>query len=171
MSLPKGFSEAARTAALAHPTSVKDAAIALGDALKSIEGYDAWLTDLLRRELLELVYKARHSQNVQLRKAAGDYATTSTVATAEASSRAFSLSYLDTYFIAGRVLGDIRGDELPTLIHHQREAAGGYLLNARLLETLQRRVAGEARVRDRVSDAEVAKIITGLRSPAVSEAG
>jgi|AGTN01.3.fsa_nt_gi hypothetical protein len=107
------------------------------------------LDDLVRAVVQEAVYARRSEVTYQSKRDAGAFGPPSRLKVASSPDVAnVSRSILDTWSVAGRCLGDIKGSELASLADSEDKIGKGHLLNADLLRHLAKRVKGESKVRD-----------------------
>lgn len=109
---------------------------------------DLLLTDAVRH----LVNDKRHSLNVALNRAAGNYSRASSAPDTSALNMAAAAAtdYFN-YFIAGRSLGDLAGAELPELADGEHEKGVGCFRNESILRALVPLVKGDKTVRQCVT--------------------
>lgn len=160
-------------AAAKFPMDISKGAKWAEERIRKLEDFDEIVDELLRKGILELIYDHRHASNVATKRQAKYYDKEQKVETmgSEAVGRAISeyKSCYD-YCIAGKVLGMLKGEEIPDLMNREKELSNGHLFNFRLLGWLNTVVKPKQMVKDAVSEtrlrATFAKLSKGQRGMA-----
>jgi hypothetical protein len=120
-------------------------------AVRGMDGYATFVTQLVDAAVQGIVYDLRHQDNIRIRKARNDYGAPAKVEVGKSPIvRAVTSAY--EYRIGGNVLGNLLGEELVPLAEQEEGLAAGHAVNARLLRELRTRVKNGQRVRDAVSE-------------------
>lgn len=130
-------------------------------AVKKAEDWPPTEQLLVRSFIQAKIEDSRHHVNVAHRRAAGVYGGPAKVVPgAEVASVMRGL--LDTYFLAGRCLGDIRGEDLGGLADSCSELAAGHQFNAELCRRLAERVPANKAVRQVLTNRQVKAIFESI---------
>lgn len=160
-SVPDGLAAAVSDAVSRHLDPEK----AIESLLRSVKRSGEWTDFLIAYACSDLVYDARHKMNVSVRRNAGEYGGPAKVnGESGAASNALVKSPHLHYFIAGRCLGDVFGEELGSLADCERQKAETANFHVRLLANLAERVPEGKRVRDCFTERKLANLFNSLRS-------
>lgn len=160
---PQELLELVRAAATRHPDSIENAVDDAFNTWRAHPHYEDHVSRLVRGMVQELIYRERVQANVAIRRAAGSYVQPGKVSIASAAVNAVATECYLNYFIAGRALGSIRGDELPAISEAERERANGHDFNARLCDKLASLVTRDRTVGECVSEQRLKRIFRELR--------
>lgn len=130
-------------AAKRHPGSVTKATDAAEAAIRGVKGFRDVLPDLVKHAVKERIYDLRHKENLEQRQSG------------------FEEGSPYNYFLAGTVLGRLRGDQLADLASDEDEAASGHAFNARICRELAKLVPDGKTVRQVVSEGQLQAIMSG----------
>jgi hypothetical protein len=134
---------------------------------KAIRKSGEWSDFLIRYAASDLVYDARHKMNVAVRSSAGEYGGPAKVdLSSGAVASALSKSPHLSYFIAGRCLGDIAGEELSALADCEREKERTASFHVKLLNRLAATVPEGKAVRDCYSETKLRRLFEELNTRA-----
>lgn len=164
--VPESVLQIAKRAALEHPDDIDQAVACLRAKVVETKLEKALLSVLLARAYRDLIHQARHQHFVALRNANGSFVGKAKVMPGSAVAMAAEASLLNTYCIAGRTLGSIRGEEIASMAATETAKANGAAFNASLLIKLRRFVKDEATVGESVNDKQVAKMFRDLQNRA-----
>jgi hypothetical protein len=157
--------EAARKYASDIPKAVEEAEF----MVRKLPEFSGLVRLLVRGAVQDLVYEARHQDNVRMRRAAGDYGGPAKVdAAAPGVVGAHESLYL--YRIAGTTLGLIKGADLKGIAESERRVAEGHAFNAALCEALAALVPEDKRVEEAVLEKRLRGIFRRLRRQKPGEA-
>jgi len=127
---------ACKDAANAHPNDIETAVQKAFEKIRRAKNYAEFVDQLAFEAVRNCVYDCRHTANVQMRRQNGNYGGPAKVESSKSESvRQVSLS-LYAYFIAGRTLGTILGEELPAIADSEDKRAEGHRFNANLCRAL-----------------------------------
>jgi hypothetical protein len=132
--------------------------------VKRLNDFKDFIGDLVRQALREQIHTWRHRANVAQRKSSGFYGGVAKVvaAASEAVADAASEKSLYDYFVAGTVLGELTGEQLPGIASGEREKADGHAFNADLCEALAAIVPEGKTVREAVKEGKLRTIFMGI---------
>jgi hypothetical protein len=125
-------------------------------AVKSLPGFSSYSDGLVSQAIAGIVYQVRRSRTSSIKRLA---AKPEAVADrlSDGVRRAFRSAY--EYFIAGRMLGNILGSELPDIALTERKKANGVLANVELLDRLADIVPENKTVKQVVSQKKLLQMI------------
>jgi acyl-CoA reductase-like NAD-dependent aldehyde dehydrogenase len=139
-----------------------DAAV---DATMKRANRTRWFADLAEelttRAVRAMVNDFRHAANVAARNENREYGGPASVTAGEAVNRVARSLY--TYMIAGRTLGMLTGEELPTVAATEAATADGHRFNAKLCEALAPLVKADKTVRECVKESKLKKLFETLQ--------
>ena len=147
-----------------HPDSIEDAVGSAVNRLHRLKGFDAMVGGLVNSAVRSIICDVRHAANVVMRQASGGYTNPAKVRAGEAVNRV-AADYF-TYFINGRTLGSITGEELPDIGASESQRASGHEFNARLCAELGPLVTKTKTVRECVKPAKLDRIFKALGTSA-----
>lgn len=150
-------------AARKHRDDIDHAVSCAEKAASKLPGWKDWIDDLVRGQIRNLIHGVRHQDNVTMRRDAGQYGGPAKVGLSTGAVNRIAGECWMNYFIGGRTLGQILGKELRGIAQGEREKAEGCTFNARLCEQLAAIVPEDKSVSDAVSEAQVKKIVKGLK--------
>jgi hypothetical protein len=135
-------------------------------ALREVQGhalFRAWVDDLVRTAVSELVWRERGRINVALKNQAKAYGGPARVQVGASSeiNAAYS-SYYD-YTIGRTVLGSLLGRDLLRVAENERANAAGHVFNAELCEALKPLVPDDRAVRAAVSERRLRNLFVRLK--------
>ncbi len=161
--VPEGLLEIVTKAARQHTDPAKALDCAEKSARKHSD-FASWQAGLIRGALLEMIYDVRHRQNVAVRRSGGEFGTPAKVdLSSGAVANALNRSPYLNYFISGRCLGDIAGEDLSVLADREREAADTASFHVKLLLRLSATVPQGKSVRDCYSEAKLKRLFAELQ--------
>lgn len=148
VSLPQSVIDIARECAAAHGADIAEATRLAEQRIRALPDFEQIVNTLITAAVRDMVYDARHATNARFKREAGYYGRRGRVDTAasEVVNRAAKSVY--AYCIAGTMLGELQGKDLPDLAEKEELTAKGYTFNAVLLRELAQKVKGEQKVRD-----------------------
>lgn len=140
-----------------HPNDIPQAVIATERRIRQLPEFNAIVSELITSAVRDLIYDERHTANVRIKNGSGYYAERP--ASNGTGSPAVNAAYESvlTYYIAGRQLGELLGEELAGIAEGERGKAAGHTFNAELLDYLGPRVAAGRKVRDVFTDRQLRK--------------
>jgi hypothetical protein len=133
-----------------------DKAVDMAEAqIRRLRAFEDIVGGLVRKGVAQLVHDARHSQNISIRKEAGEYGQPAkvSVGTSAAVTRAATSVY--DYYIDGTRLGSVFGRDLLRVADEQQAVAEGHSFNARLCRKLKPLVADDKQVEQVVKPARL----------------
>lgn len=157
MNFPRHVLDLVDEAVMRHPSDI-DKAIeeAMAEAQK-LDDYEKLLVSHFRHSIQTLVYAARGRFNQSLKQDAGLYHTRTKINPMDSEGvRKVYKSIFDMH-IAGTILGDILGEDIPGLKAHEKAKAAGHTKNFDLLEWIEsQKVPAKKRVRDAIPERKLA---------------
>ena len=163
MNLPPSILEIVHKVTEKYPDDIQEATDAAIKQIKNLSDYQSFVNGLVHMAIRDQIYQRRHQVNVKLRREAGGYDTTNKHSPAESSVVEGVYRSCHDYFIAGRTLGDLLGNELAEVESSERAIANGHLFNANLLAELRPLVKAEKRVREVVKEAQLRRLFQKVR--------
>ncbi len=133
-------------------------------AVRSIRGlsvFGDFEKDLIQDAVRGMIHDVRSRMNHQARKEAGVYGQPAKVVSGlsqEVNAIAEKLYRGDSYYMAGKCLSDIRGEEFDDIIESESKTIGGHEFNIRLATALKKVVPNGKSVRNTLSDTRLRKI-------------
>jgi hypothetical protein len=148
-----------------HKSDLTKAVNECFDRVRKFDGYDEYVSTLVRQALRERIHRARHGQNVSQRRENGHYGNGAKVVTAgsNAVSEGARKKSLYDYFVSGRILGDMTGADLASMAVMEGELASGHLFNHALFTELGKIVPKDKMVREAVKEGRLKAIFTKLQ--------
>jgi hypothetical protein len=134
--IPSAVITAAEKAADKHGDDIRKAVATALVAIRKMPDYAEFSDALVRSAVQEFVYDARHRANIATRAAGGEYGGPSKVAAGSSAAVSRAAASVYAYFIGGRTLGSIKGEELEAIAESEQAKAEGHGFNATLCETL-----------------------------------
>ena len=125
-------------AAADHIDDIETAVLTAEKQIRACKSFKHWQTELITRAIREGIHRARHESNVRFRRQAGDYGGPAKVGVTDVVNEVANQSRLESYVIAGYVLGSIFVEELPAFAAAEQAKANGAEFNAQLCLGLQR---------------------------------
>lgn len=172
MDTPKALLDLCREHAAKNPDEIERAVkSALAEWQESDERTQEWIDGLERFAIREIVYRFRHSMNVDIRKQRGDFGKPADVTLGTGAANRVAQYVLDQYSIDGRSLGGILGSELAALAKAESERANGHVFNATLCRKLAAIVPEDKTVREAVSNAKALALLRELQGKSTSRGG
>lgn len=160
---PQEVIDIVKQAALQHKDDIDEAHQCAERGVRGLKNFAELQELLVSDSIRELVYQSRHTENVRLRREAGQYGSPSRVDVANSEAVHQVNSSVYDYFIAGISLGMILGKELAGIAEREGKIAEGHQFNQRLCEALARMVPEESRVRDAVPEKKLRNLFKRLR--------
>lgn len=159
---PATVKRAVKTAARKHKDDVKAAIAEAVVRVRKCPQFKQVVDLLVERAVASLVYALRQSDNTQLKRNSGEYATHPKVRLLESASIREACTEYHDYAIAGRSLGVIRGSEFSSIMENENGKAAGHMFNVELLKKLRPMVGDDQQVKDAVSSAKLKKLFNQL---------
>jgi hypothetical protein len=161
------------------PNDIPGAIKAAEQRLRALPEFDDLVATLITSAVQDLIYQRRGAVNVRLRCAAGEFDTKPRTRLQDSPDTLIVWDNVYGYYIAGRTLGEVRGEDLEAIEEGERNVSKGHEFNAELCRWLrQQGVAGEQRVKDVVSEKKlrtafrrIRKAVFGVKKPEMAEAG
>lgn len=141
-----------------HPSDITAGVKAAERAIRKLPDFEEQIAPMFITHCVqELFYDARHHSTVATKKEAGKYGGPAKVIVGKSEEvRKVYRNMLDTFFIGSTVLGDVRGEDIPTLCAVEGELSNGHLKNKALLEwAASQGVKGDKRIRDVLQNKKV----------------
>ena len=160
MTVPEAVREVAEKMARKYPENADKAVKETERRVKALPEFKTFVDDLVRSGLAHIVWNVRHVSNVQMRRDNGGYGTESKVGVTDETSKAFQSVY--DYFIGGRVLGMLKGEDLSDIAAGEESRAEGHAFNGRLLRALQSMVPADQTVKDAVPERKLKQLFKRL---------
>jgi hypothetical protein len=156
--IPRPVLDIIDRAATRYGDDIPKAVTAAEKAIRKLPDFAELAGMFVRHAVQEMLYDSRHKTNTATRKAEGKYGGPGKVVAgaSDAVGRAAESVYL--YFIGGKTLGALRGDELPLIAESESAKATGHEFNARLCERLRPLVKDNKTVRESVSERKLRQI-------------
>jgi hypothetical protein len=124
---------------------------------KRIPNWQQALEVLLYKCAQEAVYAHRHMENIRIKKEAGEYGGPAKVTGGGMAAKVAQQCY--EIVLAGRVLGDVTGEELDEMIDVEQQMVRGHTANVRLLKSLKPLVKPGQCVRNAVKPAKLLELV------------
>lgn len=171
MEFPQNVLRVVEKAVEKHPTDIEAAVTQAERAVRKLDEFSELVDTLVRHAIQELVYDCRHHMNVATKNQNGEYDNPAKVTSAASSAvqRAADSVYL--FKIAGTILGDLTGKELPVVAANETAVASGHAFNAWICNKLSPLVPEDKRVRDAVSEKKLRSIFQQAQEETQGEAG
>ncbi len=128
--------------------------------VQKLPNYADLVDDLVRSAVRHLIADCRHHENVAMRKDGNSYGGPAKVIAGSAVNRIASDFY--AYYIGGRTLGTIKGEELAVIAASEAERASGHQFNARLCAALRPLVPEGKTVKECIKPGKLRSIFEGL---------
>lgn len=144
-----------------HGDDILAATNAAVSRVRKLSTFPEFVDDLVYAAIRGMIGDFRHHANVAMRREIGTSGGPPKVKPGDAANRVAADCYV--YFIAGRMLGSIRGDELPEIGNAEAERAEGHQFNARLCEELAKLVPAEKTVRQAVKPGKLRSVFATLQ--------
>lgn len=141
MQYREGVIAACKAAAEEFPDDIESAVGKAFSKIQRAKNYLEFADQLVMEAVRSCVYDCRHAANVQMRKQNGSYGGPAKVESSKSKSVQSVSASLYAYFIAGRTLGNILGEELPSIAEAEEQRAEGHRFNANLCRALAPLVA------------------------------
>lgn len=145
---PKSVIEAAMQAAEQCPENAVEATEIAARKIRKLPEFAELVNKFVYEAIRELIYDLRHSSNVKMRKANGEYFSNGGDAS-QAVNEAYECYY--QYRIGGTILKLLTGAKLKEIAASEAEKASGHLFNSRLCACLAEIVPEDKTVEQVVS--------------------
>lgn len=152
MNYPRELLEAVAEAERNHADNISDA---VDEAFRVVSGlpcYEDVTQTLLRDAVRQLVYEARHSATIRIKKDAGCYGGPAVVNSGASVAVNRVQESVYRMRIAGHVLGDLLGADLADVADAEKARADGHMLNYYFVSALRPKVRADQRVREALSE-------------------
>lgn len=151
---PEWFVELVAGVVAEHSSDIEAAVAAAMCAIRraSEDAYGALVAQLMEQAVREAVYDARHAANVRMKRDAGYYVNSAKAPPQGSKGVADAYRSVYSYHIAGTVLGELLGKDLPAVAQSEMAKADGHRFNSRLAAWLQGHVKPEQKVREAFPD-------------------
>ena len=143
-----------------HADNIDAAVNAAVRRVQELPNYADLVDDLVRSAVRHLIADCRHHENVATRRGSNRYGGPAKVVAGSAVNRIASDFY--AYYIGGRTLGTIKGEELITIAASEAERANGHRFNARLCVALKPLVPEGKTVKECIKPGKLRSIFEGL---------
>jgi hypothetical protein len=150
-----------KAAAERHPDDIEKAVDDAVERIRKLKEFPKLVDELVRSAVRHVVSDCRHTANVAMKLAAGEYGGPAKVTAGKATDRVAQNYY--AYFIGGRTLGSITGDELEDIAASEANRAKGHEFNSRLCLRLKPFVAKGKTVRECVKPAKLASLFKDIQ--------
>lgn len=163
MEHPESILEAARQADEAHPDDIGEAVAECERLVRQSPDFREWRNLLVRGMCQSLIWDSRHRGNRARRQARREEEYKPKVQRRAVNVLGSDLlcEVYEKYYqhrIAGRTLGNIRGDELADIASQEEAVANGHLINNRICRRLAGLVPAGRTVREAVPGPRLAAI-------------
>lgn len=148
----QNFKQIIMEAAEAHPDDVDAAVDASLPKLARLPEWEEYKKQLVRSAVSDLIHVYRHRENVEQRKGTGVYGGAAKVTRGRASAAIAREKSLYDYFIGGKHLGSVTGEELGAIAEVESAKAATHNFHVRLCSALSRIVPKEKTVREVVTE-------------------
>ena len=152
MKIPEPVTAIAQECAAKHGQDITKAIDCAVRKIQLLPDYGDLVETLIRNCVQELVYDARHANNVATKRQAGYYGGPATVSRGESAGVGEAYKSCLDYFIAGKTLGLVKGSELADIAASEKEKANGHDFNYRLCSHLDQIVPNDKTVSQAVSE-------------------
>jgi hypothetical protein len=153
---PKEVLAIVKAAAENHVTSIDAAVDASEKSIRKLPNFAVLVQVLVHRAIRDLVQDARHRLVREIKNAAGEYdAEAKVVVGTSGAVLEVGMYSLLRMPIAGTVLGELLGEELPDVADAEQSRANGLLLNARLCRRLSKIVPKKKTVKEAVKESKL----------------
>ena len=170
MEFPESVLRAVERAADNHPADIQKAIDAAEKAIRRLPEFETLVADLVRSAVQEMVYDARHSSNVTMRRLAGEYGGPAKTVSGDSAAVTRAAESLYCYRIAGTVLGSVLGEQLGDIAASELAKADGHAFNGRLCLRLKAMVPKEKQVRECVSEKRLMTVFKEVQDGNKSDA-
>jgi hypothetical protein len=170
MKIPSEVVEITQKAAEKYPRDIDKASENAEKRIRKLPNFGELAADLVRSAIRDLVYDARHNGNTAMKKADGQYGGPGKVTAASSKSVNEAARSVYLYFIAGRTLGDLMGEELLAVAESEQAHADGHKFNARLCRTLAPMVPKKKRVQDAIKERKLWSIFQQVKEKVETDA-
>lgn len=162
MDFPKAVTDIANGCAAKHGADCEAATTCAINKVRKLKEYPELVETLVRHAIQNLVYAARHRANVVMRSGAGKYGAAAKVKAHESESLRRVAASMYSYAIAGTVLGNLTGKELPAIAAAEQAIAAGHDFNSQLCLRLAQVVPEDKSVREVVSERKLKSLFKEL---------
>ncbi len=152
MEFPEEVYDTVKEAVEANHLDLPAALAQAEEAIRNLDCYGELIDTLVHNAIQDLVYRERHVHNVRVKTAAKAYGTEAKVKTAASATVQRVHDSLFSYYIAGKTLGQLRGEELDTVAASEEARGNGHHFNARVCRRLRGMVRDEQSVKEAVSE-------------------
>jgi len=149
------------TAVSNHPNDIQDATEEVLKKAGRVAWFEKLKDELVRRAIAKLVHDKRHTDNVMKRKEQGVYGGPPRGTVGRLSGQI--AHGVMGYFIAGKTLGLLTGEELLETAASESEKATGHQFNVRLCRKLAQTVKGEKTVGQCFSAKKLAAVFESVK--------
>ena len=157
-SLPETILEIVRKEAEAHPDDINAALQSAERRIRKLSEFEDLVNQLVSSAIRHLIHDAREAENRKQRRAAGGPPIVNVGNCDDVLAVCEQKAWMD-YFIAGRTLGSITGEELPGIAESERQKASGHSWNAALCKDIAKRVPAERQVREVLTEKQLANAV------------
>jgi hypothetical protein len=142
-----------------YPDDIEEAVEFSINKVQSLPEYTSFVQTLVTDVIRRYIHEVRHDQTRKVKRSLGLYGCQSKIKTTSSTVSAVYSTIYDKWFIAGKSLGSITGEELPKIAASERMKSSGHIINARLCEELVPLVFGKNTVRDSVHENKLKAIV------------
>lgn len=162
-SFPESIQQIVAECAAKYKNDIDKAVDQAVSQVQALDDYEDFVDLLVRTAVRGKITDFRHSVSTAIKRAAGEYGGPAKVGTDLSAVNAVARGVFD-YFIGGRTLGTITGEELKQIRDSEAEKATGHLFNAGLCEALIPLVQEGKTVRECVAESKVRRIFKTIQA-------
>ena len=155
---------AARHAVEQHPGDIQEAVDCAEKLIRALPEFRLQIDLFVRSSVQDLVYRSRSLSNAKVRMGCADHAGRPKVIVGHSQGVKDAYAEYYGYFVAGKTLGNILGEELLPLADAEQGTGEGFLYRARLLRLLSPLVAKGKTVRQCVRGPRIASVFAEAES-------
>lgn len=141
-----------------YPNDVAKATDYAEERIRKLATFQSLVNSMITTSVQTLVYRARQTSNLALRRSAGGVGSTPKFNAAESKSFAEVEASYFNYYIGGRTLGSVLGSELPDIISEEDAQVEAHSANAEICRALAKLVPPDKTVQQTLTDAKLKKI-------------
>ena len=158
MEFPKSVEAIVDRAAKKFPSDISKAIDQADKEIRKLPEFDELVSMLIRKAVAQLIYDARHSVTNQIKRDSGMYGGPAKVIAGLSKSVNRVAESIYAIRIAGTMLGELFGRDLPGIADSEMAIGHGHLFNARLCQRLAALVPEDKRVQEAVKEKKLQAI-------------
>lgn len=151
MELPPNFRKIINDAVERNRSDPVSAIDEAEEHFRNQDNFDTIVNQLVRKAVSDLIYQRRHDLTTEAKRVAREYGKGAKVKELGIGVQQAIKTWYDSFYIGGKVLGELTGADVKKILRRQRRMVTGHLVNIQFLEWLDtQKLPQDARIRDTI---------------------